>query len=81
MHACIATDRMKMSLKLLAHVWAASNGATIGKRPTESRVVEERAGWRWNPLLAPASPRSDGVTRQTRTRDPVWAETEPWYHD
>jgi len=69
-----------VAIKLLGHVW--KNGATASEpgRRGQERVVEARERSRWNPSAL------GDATAATQPADfpvsePVWAETEPWWHD
>jgi hypothetical protein len=69
-----------VAIKLLGHVfWSAATATAADRRPGNDWVVELREPSRWNPSAV-----RDAVTPQpgeSSAAEPVWAETQPWWHD
>ena len=69
-----------MAIKLLGHVfWNTGMATAADARRGSDWVVELREPSRWNPVAAreavPAGPADAAPT------EPVWAETQPCWHD
>jgi hypothetical protein len=69
-----------VAIKLLGHVfWSAATAIAADRRPGNDWVVELREPSRWSPSAV-----SDAATprpNESSTAEPVWAETQPWWHD
>jgi len=69
-----------VAIKLLGHVfWSAATATAADRRPGNDWVVELREPSRWNPSAV-----SDAQTPypgESSAPEPVWAETQPWWHD
>lgn len=71
-------------MKLLDRMWrvAAATPVESSPRGRAERSIEPREPSRWNPArsVVPAEPLVP-FELDRRGADPVWAETQPWYHD
>lgn len=69
-----------MAIKLLGHVfWNAAAATAADRRSGNDWVVELREPSRWNPsALSDAATPKPG---ESSVAEPVWAETQPWWHD
>lgn len=69
-----------MAIKLLGHVlWDTATATAGDRRHGNEWVVEVREPSRWNPSAArdAATPKRG----EASAPEPVWAETQPWWHD
>ena len=69
---------VQVAIRFLGHVWGSGPMTPVALRRRD-RVVEAREPSRWNPssLHDDAAPGAAVVAAV----EPVWAETEPWWHD
>ena len=69
-----------MAIKLLGHVWwNAATPMAADRRRANEWVVELREPSRWNPVAARDAATAD--PGESAAAEPVWAETQPWWHD
>ena len=68
-----------MAIKVLGHVWKTTASGPPRKRVSEW-AVERREPSPWNPI-SPASASKPSTATMPRPAEPVWAETQPWWHD
>jgi hypothetical protein len=72
-----------MAINFLGQVWRVKGlaEASGGRRRSNDWAVERREPSRWNPT-SPAVPAASPPTRNDpRPSEPVWAETQPFWHD
>lgn len=69
-----------MAIKLLGHVfWNTSTATAADRRPGNDWVVELREPSRWNPSAVNAAVARP--TGEASAPEPVWPDTQPWWHD
>ena len=71
---------VEVAIKLLGHVWGnAATASAADRRHGSDWVVEVREPSSWNPSAV-----RDAATAKpgkAAAPEPVWAETQPWWHD
>ncbi|HEY2561881.1 MAG TPA: hypothetical protein VGI48_19405 [Caldimonas sp.] len=71
-----------MAIHFLGQVWRVTGFAQAGggQRRSGDWGVERREPSQWNPISAIA-PAALPTPNDPRPADPVWAETQPFWHD
>jgi hypothetical protein len=71
-----------MAINFLGQVWRVTGLAEAGggRRRTNDWAVELREPSQWNPT-SPVAPAASPTPANRRPAEPVWAETQPVWHD
>jgi hypothetical protein len=71
-----------MAISFLGQVWRVTGLAEAGggRRRSNDWAVERREPSRWNPS-SPVAPVAVATPSDPRIAEPVWAETQPFWHD